>query len=458
MKRWIATTMVLLSTVISLALAIPLARVVEIDQRNTFITQLDFEALRAASLLAGAGQEQWPAIAQDVSERTGARVVIVDAVLQLVADSEGSPVDRDFLRPEIATALQGSLASDVRFSETLGYDLRYVAAPVTQVFSVVAAVRLSLPETSVDQIVQSTRLWLTLFVLAVVVAAIALALLLARAIATPLERLARVAEALPSDLELRADAMSGPPEVRAVAQALNDTAGRLAGIVARSERVAAEASHHLRTPLTGIRLRVEAIQETSNQASVRADASAAIEEVDRLHRRIDQVLALARSDAGTAPRETCLASDVIADRLGMLSASIEARHLSLETDLTEDVRVGMSEGGVARVIDELVGNALHYARSVIRVELHLRDGVAELLVVDDGTGIAPDERERIFTRFHRGRDAVAGGSGLGLALVRESVVALGGRVSVVEHPLGGLAVEVVLPAAGSDKRIPPHAD
>lgn len=449
MKRWLAATMVLLSTSIALALAVPLARVVEVDQRNTFITQLDFEALRAASLLSGADPDQWSKIARSVNERTGARVVIVDSGLQLVADSDGSPTDRDFLRPEIAAALRGSLASNVRFSETLGYDLRYVAAPISQVFSVVAAVRLSLPETSVDQIVQSTRAWLSLFVLAVVVAAGAVALLLARAIATPLERLARVASTLSSDLALRADTTSGPPEVREVAHALNQTAQRLASILSRSERVAAEASHHLRTPLTGIRLRLEGIEETSVQPTIRNDAKAAIAEVDRLHRRIDQVLALARSDAGALAPDTCNAFDVLSDRLDSLRATLEARKFTLVTHLVHDIHVAMSEGELARVCDELIGNAVQYARSTVRVELRALPAGVELVVADDGPGVAQDDREAVFTRFHRGQKAAPGGSGLGLSLVRESVEARGGSVAVTDHSLGGFAIRILLPSAPS---------
>ena len=156
----------------------------------------------------------------------------------------------------------------MRTSVTLGEDLRYVAAPVIQNYGVVAAVRLSLPESIVTEEVQETQRWLVVFVLTVVVAAALVAWLLARSISSPLRQVAKVAEDLPDDLDLRANEDDGPHEVRAVAIALNSTAERLSGILQRQQRVAADASHHLRTPLTGVRLRLEAIEDISDQEQV----------------------------------------------------------------------------------------------------------------------------------------------------------------------------------------------
>ena len=169
------------------------------------------------------------------------------------------------------------MTSDVRPSLTLGEDLRYVAAPVIQDYAIAGAVRLSLPESIVTDQVQQTQRWLVLFLLMVIIAASLVAWWLAKSIASPLRKVAQVAEELPDDLHLRADEESGPPEVRQVASSLNQTAGRLGAIIEHTQRVAADASHHLRTPLTGIRLRLEAIEDVlrmpRDTAKVRADAA-----------------------------------------------------------------------------------------------------------------------------------------------------------------------------------------
>ena len=259
MTRRLVLAMTVLVAVVAAALAIPLAIVVANDQRAAFISNLEVDTLAAASLLASEPLFDWQKTAVETAQRTGARVVVVDGERNLIADSDNSSLDRLFDRPEINRALEGSLTSDVRSSATIGEDLRYVAAPVVQNYSVNAAVRLSLPEASVNEQVLQTARWLVVFVVSVVITAGLVAWLLARSIASPLRRLARVAAELPEDLDLRADEGHGPAEVRAVAKALNSTARRLSGILQRTQRVAADASHHLRTPLTGVRLRLEAI-------------------------------------------------------------------------------------------------------------------------------------------------------------------------------------------------------
>ena len=206
---------------------------------------------------------------------TGARVVVVDKECNLIADSDNSSLDRLVRPARDQQALAGSLASDVRYSATIGGDLRYVAAPVVQNYQAKAAVRLSLPEASVNEQVRQTVRWLMMFVVSVVLTAALVAWLLARSIASPLRRLARVAAELPEDLDLRADEGHGPARCVRVARALNSTAGRLSGILQRTQRVAADASHHLRTPFTGVRLRLEAIEDISDDGRVQAEARAA---------------------------------------------------------------------------------------------------------------------------------------------------------------------------------------
>ena len=449
MTRRLVLAMALLVAIVAAALAIPLAGVAANDRRSAFITGLEVDTLTAAATMSAQPSIDWQRTAEETAQRTGARVVVVSPDRTLVADSDRTSLDRVFDRPEIDAALAGSLTSDVRTSATLGEDLRYVAAPIIQNYAVVAAVRLSLPESIVTEEVRETQQWLTVFVLTVVIGAGLVAWLLARSVTSPLRRVAQVAKDLPDDLDLRADEASGPPEVRSVAVALNSTASRLSGILRRTERVAADASHHLRTPLTGVRLRLEAIEDTSDQEEVRADARAATAEVDRLTHRIEQVLALARSDAGATVVEHHDASAVVHDRVDAASAMFLERGIDLTSSIDPGVRAAATSGMIARVVDELLGNAIQYAASRVHVGLRDSDSAALLTVSDDGPGVPASEREAVFERFRRGSTSVPGGSGLGLALVRESVRALGGDADAVESPWGGLTVRVRFPQSGS---------
>ena len=447
MTRRLVLAMALLVAVVAAALAIPLAVVVANDQRAAFISNLEVDTLTTAATMSALPFVDWEVTAQEAGARTGARVVVVDPQRNLLADSDNSALDRLFDRPEVNAALAGSLTSNVRTSETLGEDLRYVAAPIIQNYGVVAAVRLSLPESNVTHEIQETQRWLVVFVLTVMIAAALIAWFLARSIASPLRSVAAVAEALPDDLDLRADETHGPHEVRAVAGALNSTAQRLSGILQRTQRVAADASHHLRTPLTGLRLRLEAIEDISDQEQVQHESRAAMAEVDRLAHRLEQVLALARSDAGSTPFTAQSASAILQQRIEAAAVMFEEREVELDASLESGIFVAAPAGVIARIIDELLGNALQYARARVRVELVAVDRAATLTVSDDGPGVQEAERDAVFQRFVRGTGSVPGGSGLGLALVRESVIGLGGNAHAEESESGGLSVVVRMPLA-----------
>ncbi len=454
MTRRLVLAMAVLVAVVAAALALPLASVVANDQRAAFISGLEVDTLTTAARLSALPDIDWQTTAEAEAARTGARIVVVSPDATLLADSDQTSLDRQFDRPEIDAALAGSLTSDVRTSVTLGEPLRYVAAPIIQNFDVVGAVRLSLPESIVDEEVQETQRWLIVFVVAVVVGAGLVAWLLARSISSPLKRVAQVAEDLPDDLDLRADETHGPPEVRAVAVSLNSTASRLSGILRRTQRVAADASHHLRTPLTGVRLRLEAIDDISDQEHVQDEARAAMSEVDRLSHRIEQVLALARSDVGAVAPAVQDASAVVRDRVEAAGGMFDESDVTLDADIEPAVHVLAPTGAMARIVDELLGNALQYARTRVRVSLH-RDGrTAVLRVEDDGPGVPESERDAVFDRFRRGSASVPGGSGLGLALVRETVVAMAGSARADASPLGGLLVLVRVPCADADAAVP----
>ena len=150
MTRRLVLAMTTLAGLVAIALAIPLASIAATNVRSAFIAQLEIDTLGTASVLASQPLAKWGATVAVASQRTGARVVVVDADRVLVEDSADTTLDRSFDRPEIDQALAGRLSSDVRPSATIGTDLRFVAAPVVQAMEVVAAVRFSLPEDEVD--------------------------------------------------------------------------------------------------------------------------------------------------------------------------------------------------------------------------------------------------------------------------------------------------------------------
>lgn len=452
--------MAVLVAFVAAALAIPMAIVVSNDQRAAFVARLEVDTLATAATMSAQPFIDWQVTAEETAQRTGARVVVVSPERSLLGDSGNTELDRLFDRVEIDEALKGSLTSDVRMSQTMGEELRFVAAPIIQNYDVAGAVRLSLPESLVDEEVQETQRWLALFVVTVIITAGLVAWILARSIAAPLRHVALVAEDLPNDLDQRARTDEGPPEVRAVAVALNNTAERLSGILRRTQRVAADASHHLRTPLTGVRLRLEAIEDITDQEDVAEEARAATAEVDRLTHRIEQVLDLAKTDAGSVPSEEQDLAVIVEERAQAAAATFDEQGIRLDVDVQRGDIVVAPRGSLARVVDELLGNALKYARRSVTAVVRREASTVIFEVIDDGPGIPTDEREEVFERFHRGSGSAPGGTGLGLALVKETIVSIGGSVRALEAPGGGVRIRVEVPAsrttdyAGSTRPMP----
>lgn len=441
----IAGAMALLSAVVALLLALPLALIAGRAVQETFVHGLDNATLACAVLLSAQPEQGWPRATQLCAERTGTRVIVVDPQRRLISDSDASPLGRQFDRPEIERAFTGVLASDARPSLTVGGDLRYAAAPVLRGSEIVAVVRTSLPDARVAQLVRQTLLWLAVAVAAVTLTAALLGLLLAATITRPLARLSSQAALLAGpNVPLLAED-DGPGEVRSLARVLNSMVGRLRGHITRADRVAAEASHHLRSPLTGVRLRLEAIGDMTDNPAIGIEVAAATLEVDRLNHRIEQLLALARSDAQRTGHDEVDLGAIVEARCQAATVVAQERGLVIEVSAAEALFVRFSESMLNRLIDELLANALAYARTTVRVQAATHADSVVLSVEDDGPGVAAVEQTGIFERFMRGSTAHPGGSGLGLALVRETVRAAGGDAEAGRAPAGGLQVRVHLP-------------
>jgi signal transduction histidine kinase len=227
--------------------------------------------------------------------------------------------------------------------------------------------------------------------------------------------------------------------------------GRLLGRVERAttaqQRFVADASHELRTPLARMRAELEVDDAHPDTADAAATRHSLLDETVALQHLADDLLLLARSDAGGLPdRHQLLDFDaVVADE----SAALASRDgLTVRTHL-EPAQVRGDASQLGRAVRNVLENAVRHARSTVGVDLQAVDGRASLRVVDDGPGIAPADRERVFERFTRlddARSVSAGGSGLGLAITREIVEQGGGRVWIESPTGGGTAVCISFPA------------
>ena len=235
-------------------------------------------------------------------------------------------------------------------------------------------------------------------------------------------------------------------EIYRLAVTLNGMLHRLDAARARQRAFVADAAHELRSPLTNMRTELEVAQRLpdTDWPAVSADL---LTDVDRLTRLVDDLLLLARSDDGAPPGRLAAARLVQVDLDGVVR-DVVSRYPGVRfAHPPEPVLATVEPDAIGRVVGNLLDNAERHARSQVRAEVAGEGGWARITVCDDGPGIPPADRERVFDRFTRlddGRDRDAGGSGLGLAIVRELVRRHNGTVTLGDAS-PGLRVDIRLP-------------
>lgn len=428
-----------------IALGIPLA--VNLQRRS--VAELETQAIvkaQAISSFIGAEnmergrREKLQRIVGDAAEQLQGRVIVIDLAGDLVADSAGAELLGTRYatsgRPEIVTTLQTEQpTSEIRPSEDLGQDIMATAVPIRDEERFVGIVRITQGVEQVRSNVRRTTFGLAVVGLAGLAAGLLLAFMLADSLARPLARLAASARRLGrGELETRTEGVEGAREIRELAASFDEMADRLERTVRAQREFVANASHQLRTPLTGMKLRLESAAADAPNDEARAQLAAAEREVDRLSAIVDRLLVMSREIESGEPVHVSV-GEAVQRAVDRWRERAEATGASLRAS---------GNGGEAQanptdldqILDNLIDNALAYAPGPIDIEaMHAGDAVV-LSVRDHGPGIPSEDRGRVTERFYRGRGTSAGGSGLGLAIVRELAEKWGGAVTV-EGPAGG---------------------
>jgi len=277
-------------------------------------------------------------------------------------------------------------------------------------------------------------------------AGLVIAFALAGSLARPLSRLAATARRLGSgDLTARAGNVRGAREIDELGHSFDEMADRLERTVQAQREFVANASHQLRTPLTGMKLRLESAAAQSNDAEVQRQVKAAETEVDRLAETVNRLLLMSREvEAGTA--DTSRRADLReAAARACERWSERAERMASTVQTHGDAAVAeIDPTDLDQILDNLLDNAIAYAPGAVVIET----GRTFVAVRDQGPGIPAEERERVTERFYRGRGAPSGGSGLGLAIVRDLAERWGGSVALEGPDDGGTRILVTLSPAG----------
>ncbi|HEX4831472.1 MAG TPA: HAMP domain-containing sensor histidine kinase [Trebonia sp.] len=311
------------------------------------------------------------------------------------------------------------------------------------------------PTAALTDSTSSLWVYVGLLAAAAMLAAAAIALTFARWVSKPLVTMDSAARQLADgNLSVRATTGSGPPELRRMAASFNMMAGRLETLVHGHRAMLADVSHQLRTPLAALRLRIDLLSADAGPAA-KAELAGAQDEIARLSRLVDGLLAMARAESLTEQRVVINLLPAVMERVAAWQPVADGSGVKLLVDPAApagadatDLRVALGVGHLEQILDNLLANAIEAlpggGRVNVAVAVAVADAGSRLVVADDGPGMPPAERSRAFLRFFT---ASQNGTGLGLAIVHRLVTSNGGSAKLSETPGGGLTVALDFPEA-----------
>jgi signal transduction histidine kinase len=261
-----------------------------------------------------------------------------------------------------------------------------------------------------------------------VAVAVALAMIQAKRLTSPLQELAGAADRLGSGDAGPLGRRYGVPELDRVAEGLDGSARRISELLAAEREFAADASHQLRTPLTALSMRLEEMLAAADEpAVVREEGAAALLQTERLAEVVDQLLGRTRRPAGGAPEQVSI-DDVVAQQVVEWDPAFRRKNRKLEVAGRKNLTAHVTPGTLAQVIATLLDNALVHGAGSVAIRTSSTPKSVVIEVRDEGKGVAAELAPRIFERNVSGRP---GGTGLGLALARSIAEAEGGQVVLV---------------------------
>jgi signal transduction histidine kinase len=439
MRRNLTILVAASTSAVVLALVIPLALLVGRLAQDRAVSAATQQAQSVALLVAtetgtATGTEQLSALLSQSDQRTGLRTSVVPA--------KGSALGPAVVAADLSRARAGQSFTRLEGEEPDG---AAVYLPVA-IASGTTVVRVGVTKPTLTHGVARARALLVALGLGLVAFSLAAAVLLARRVSAPLVRVAEVAHDLRRGQLQRRVVPGGPPEVQEVGIALNQLAGRIGELLQAEREAAADLSHRLRTPVTALRLAIDATADGDERARLR-------EQLDRLESTVDAVVRQSRQPATgaggavgadgetTIPLSADL-SAIAAERVTFWSALAEDQQRDVRRSIDAGATVRADPQDLVDALDVLLDNVFaHTATGVgFAVGVHRTSRLVELVVEDDGSGLpAPDQ-------LGRGRSS-AGSTGLGLDIVRRIAAATGAELTLGTGDGGGARVSLRWPAA-----------
>ncbi|HUN36874.1 MAG TPA: HAMP domain-containing sensor histidine kinase [Trebonia sp.] len=457
MARRILAALLALTAALLIAAAVPLAlKATQHDQQSyvsaTEATAHSLAAVADENLSYDKTDPRFQAAMRPYRNQ-GDEIVIATPDLSVVT-GKGTP---DVGWQQLAAKAFATTTSQTQVTKTRIVVAELIWADNIHSDNPIGVVVLERPTTALDDSTGSLWLYVALLATIAMLAAAAIAITFARWVSKPLVTMDSAARKLADgDLSVRAGTSSGPPELRRMAASFNMMAGRLETLVHGHRAMLADVSHQLRTPLAALRLRIDLLAVDAGP-SAQAELAGAQEEIARLSRLVDGLLATARAESVTEQRVIINVLPTVTERVAAWQPVADGAGVKLVVDPPESagsdiagLKVALGAGHLEQVLDNLLANAIEALGGGGHVGVTVRGTEAgmELVVADDGPGMSAEERSRAFLRFST---ASQNGTGLGLAIVHRLVTSNGGTARLSDTPGGGLTVSLEFPAvAGLD--------
>ncbi|WP_230596327.1 MULTISPECIES: sensor histidine kinase [Nocardiaceae] len=466
MRRRVLLVLMIYSTVVVLALSVPLALLVGRERAQRFGENRAAAASFFAELSSREDESGVARIRESLQRYNSLYdegVAVVDRTGEARAVS-----GMDLQSADVQQAVAGALRNqrgDLPSSLTPWSDSSVlIAAPVGGGTQVDGAVVL---EASTDSARRDVALaWVVIAVGAMLILATvaAIAVALSRWVVRPLSALSSRVHSfgdkfhdqvsIEGSQRLEPVPYVGPPEVRELSSAFEAMADDVEAATAAQRRLVADTAHALRNPLAALRIRMDVLGMRVPDSATDAHQRTTLE-VDRLSSVVEDLLVLAAAETPTSTRSSgCDLGAVVADRVEFWSSTIAVAGMTVhvsEPNAETDGRVAMSEDDLTRILDALLSNATKYAGSGSGIEIGYRTSDADITMwlSDNGPGVPDAELAKVVDRFYRASSAHGDGTGLGLSIVHALTERAGGSLRVMARRPVGLRIELRLPKAVS---------
>jgi signal transduction histidine kinase len=401
---------------------------------------------------------------RQLADKLDLRITVVDRQGRVLGDSEKEPslMESHDDRLEIIEAIEGGFGQSTRFSDTLNYNMNYVAVRVNQGDSILGVVRFALPLSQVQLEIRIIYRVVLFGVIAAVVIALVVAYFVSRSITLPIRQMKETARGIAKGDFSRRVRIKSKDELGELAGSLNTMADELQQKMEHLKQMdgmrtdfVANVSHELKTPLTLIKGYIETLEDKEIDDKEKSGKFISIikEHSDRLGNIIDDLLSLSELELSkdcVNKTEFDLKKLIKDLSLGFGHALGEKKQTLTISAQGSDFRIKADYDKIEQVLVNLIDNAMKYTKESGRIGLSVleQNQAVSVTVQDNGIGIPKEHLDRVFERFYRvdkARSRELGGTGLGLSIAKHIVLVHKGAITI-ESGLGeGTKVSVTLP-------------